>query len=56
MLSKHAVLFCVTCIFSLENKCVLFGHKQDLIHIDVVFSRYVLNEQRRIEWAQLDKL
>ncbi len=35
--------------------CFQFWGKQHL-HIDVLFFRYILNVQHRIEWVQLDKL
>ncbi len=33
-----------------------FWGKQHLLHIDVLFFRYILNVQHRIEWVQLDSL
>ncbi len=33
-----------------------FWGKQQHLHIDVLFFRYILNVQHRIEWVQLDKL
>ncbi len=36
--------------------CFQFWGKQHLLHIDVLFLRYILIVQQRIEWVQLDRL